>query len=345
MRPNLHPTLVNDRFGDPALFVELLHRREALLFDAGDLANLSARSLLRITHLFISHMHMDHFIGFDALLRVNVGREKTLRVVGPRGTIERVGHKLKAYDWDLAERYQTELLFDVVEVDSAQHRFPEEVLPRIDGCENWLLSAARFAFRRTFDREPLAVPDDWNRPLGLNLDLRVLQHHGPCLGFALFEKHHANVWKNRLEEEGLAPGPWLKGLKDAVLAGSPDETPILLPSGKRQPLGELRRLVSTSPGQKIAYVTDVADTPFNRAQIRALAADADLLVLEASFAADEWEEAFARAHLTTRAAGEIACAAGAKRLEPFHFSKRYVGEEEIMLAEAMNAFGACTTPI
>jgi hypothetical protein len=31
MRPNLHPFLVNGRFGDPALFVEMLHRRSALL--------------------------------------------------------------------------------------------------------------------------------------------------------------------------------------------------------------------------------------------------------------------------------------------------------------------------
>ena len=33
MRPNLHPRLVNGRFGDPALFVEMLHRRGAILFD------------------------------------------------------------------------------------------------------------------------------------------------------------------------------------------------------------------------------------------------------------------------------------------------------------------------
>src|SRR6059058_3879313 len=86
MTPLLHPRLVNGRFGDPALFVEMLHRREALLFDAGDLSVLSARDLLRIGHLFVSHMHMDHFIGFDALLRVHVGREKTIRVAGRRGS-------------------------------------------------------------------------------------------------------------------------------------------------------------------------------------------------------------------------------------------------------------------
>ena len=38
MRPTLYPRLVNGRFGDPALFVETLHRRDALLFDMGDAA-------------------------------------------------------------------------------------------------------------------------------------------------------------------------------------------------------------------------------------------------------------------------------------------------------------------
>src|SRR5687767_2025086 len=100
MRPLLHPSLVNGRFGDPALYVETLHQRGALLFDLGDLTPLSARDLLRITHVFVTHTHMDHFIGFDALLRVSVGRDKTIRMVGPAGFIDRVHHKLQSYEWD-----------------------------------------------------------------------------------------------------------------------------------------------------------------------------------------------------------------------------------------------------
>jgi ribonuclease Z len=60
--------------------------------------------------------------------------------------------------------------------------------------------------------------------------------------------------------------------------------------------------------------------------------------IEASFAAGEEERAQDRAHLTTTAAGEIARAADARRVEPFHFSPRYEGEEERLVAEVQRAF-------
>jgi ribonuclease Z len=71
-----------------------------------------------------------------------------------------------------------------------------------------------------------------------------------------------------------------------------------------------------------------------------LAQGADLFFLEARFAAADVEQAEARAHLTTSACGGIARAAGVRRLEPFHFSPRYEGEEDRMLAEVHAAFGA-----
>jgi ribonuclease Z len=320
MRPNLHPRLVNGRFGDPALFVEMLHRREALLFDAGDLSLLSARDLLRITHLFVSHMHVDHFIGFDALLRVNIGREKLIRVAGPEGIIDRLGHKLKGYEWDLAERYQTDLVFEVIEIG-----------PHGTG------SAARFRFRRGFEPESMSAPADWNRPAALRVETALLEHHGACLGFAVSEPAHVNIWKTRLEERRFEKGPWLQQLKSAVLAGEADDRPIELPDGDVRPLRELRDLVTVSKGQKVAYVTDVADTASNRLKIARLACGADLFFLEARFSAADFEVARERAHLTTTAAGEIARLAEARRLEPFHFSPRYEGEEARMLAEVFSA--------
>jgi ribonuclease Z len=104
------------------------------------------------------------------------------------------------------------------------------------------------------------------------------------------------------------------------------------------PLGGLRGALTVTPGQKIAYVTDAADTAANRRAIIALAHDADLLFIEAAFTEADVALASERAHLTTAAAGQIARAAGVRRVEPFHFSPRYAGEDERMLNEVMAAF-------
>src|SRR5262249_25537637 len=111
MRPLIHPVLVNGRFGDPAVFVETLFERRAVLFDLGDIAALPARNVLKVDQVFVSHTHLDHFFGFDRLLRLLVGREKSVALYGPGGFLAQVHHKLQAYQWNLVHRYSDDLVF------------------------------------------------------------------------------------------------------------------------------------------------------------------------------------------------------------------------------------------
>lgn len=333
MRPSLHPSLVNGRFGDPAVYVETLFEKQTLLFDLGDIGALSPRKIQRVTHVFVSHAHIDHFIGFDRLLRLLVGREKTIHLYGPPGFIGNVRHKLQAYLWNLVDRFQCDLIFVVTEVD-----------------RSFDIRTARFRLSKAFAEEA----SDGSRAAGgvlltqgaYRVSTAMLDHHTPCLAFALEEDAHANVWKNRLAERGLPVGPWLRELKRAVLAGLSDDHPIHVGGGtesgdeRTMALGALRQAVTITPGQKIAYVTDVANTEANRGAIVDLARGADLLFIEAAFADADAELAAERGHLTTTAAGEIARAAGVCRVEPFHFSPRYEGEEQRMLDEVRAAFAS-----
>ena len=66
MRYLFEPRLVNDAFGDPALYVDFRDERRALLFDLGDISVLPPRKLMRLSHVFVTHTHMDHFAGFSA---------------------------------------------------------------------------------------------------------------------------------------------------------------------------------------------------------------------------------------------------------------------------------------
>jgi ribonuclease Z len=176
----------------------------------------------------------------------------------------------------------------------------------------------------------------------------VLEHRTPCLGFAIEEGAHVNVWKNRLAELGLPLGPWLRELKRAVVENRPSDHLIRIgarptsPNVHELPLGALRSVVTVTPGQKVAYVTDAADTAANRAAIIGLAQNADLLFIEAAFAQADTPLAAERAHLTTAAAGNLAREAGVRRIEPFHFSPRYSGQETRLLDEVMAAFSGQT---
>ncbi|MGA8751373.1 MAG: MBL fold metallo-hydrolase [Pseudolabrys sp.] len=327
----MHPTLVNGRTGDPVLYIETLFERRAILFDLGDLSNLPARKLQRLEHVFVSHTHIDHFIGFDRLLRVLVGREKTLKLYGPSGFIENVHHKLQGYRWNLVDRYVSDLALEVTEVGTA-----------LDTHK------ARFRLKSAFTAENMASGRATDGILcheaGFRVETAVLDHRTPCLAFAIQETAHVNVWKNRLEELGLPIGPWLRELKRAVVERKSDGD--LIQVGIRttsqdvneMPLGILRKAITVTPGQKVAYVTDAANTSANRAAIIALALNADLLFIEAAFAEADAQLATERAHLTTDAAGRLARAAGVRRVEPFHFSPRYSGQEARMMNEVMAAF-------
>ena len=138
----------------------------------------------------------------------------------------------------------------------------------------------------------------------------VLEHRTPSLAFAIEEVAHVNVWKNRLRELGLPVGPWLRALKRAVLEDRPDDHPISIGAAGTPdivlPLRQLRDAVTITPGQKIAYVADATDTPANRKAIIGLVQNADLLFIEAAFAAADAPLAAERATVTTVAAGECA---------------------------------------
>lgn len=326
MKPLFHPHLVNGPLGDPALYIDFLFEKRALMFDLGDIPTLAPRKILRLSHVFVSHTHMDHFSGFDRLLRICLGRDTTLHLFGPPGFVAQVAHKLAGYTWNLVRNYDTDFTIVVSELHP-------------DGR----LDSARFRCRQEFKREPLEPAQTIDGVLLEEEAFRVraatLDHKVPCLAFALEEKQHVNVWKSRLDAQGLTTGPWLRELKLAVLRGD-DDARVFDVDGRRVPLGELKReLLQIVPGQRIAYVVDVAYHEDNAARIADIAHGADVAFIEAHFLDQDAARAAETAHLTAAQAGRLARRAGVRRLVPFHFSARYSEHPGALEQEALHAFG------
>ena len=259
-----------------------------------------------------------------------VGREKVIRLYGPSGFIDHVHHKLLAYRWNLIDRFMFDLVFIVTEIDSGLGTHTAQL-------------RLKHAFAIEAADEGHLIDSVLHSESTFQVTTSVLEHRTPCLGFAIEEPAHVNVWKSRLSELGLPVGPWLRELKRAVIENRRDDYSIRVGRSKTSNerailLRELRSAVTVAPGQKIGYVTDVADTPANRHAIIQLVRDADLLFIEAAFAQADAALAAERAHLTTAAAGSIAREAAVRRIEPFHFSPRYSGQEARLLNEVMAAF-------
>ncbi|MDF1585327.1 ribonuclease Z [Marinimicrococcus flavescens] len=334
MPGKLQSRLINPPFGDPGLHVELGAARRAFLFDMGSLAPLGVRQLLRVEAVFVSHMHMDHFSGFDWALRLWLGRPKRVRLFGPIGFIDAVEHRLLSYSWNLAHGYEAALVLEVAELDEA-------------GYGRCACFGLRDRFRRQREqaaRFPGGVLID--EP-DLEVRCATLDHGIPCLAFALEERRKISVRKSRLLELGLETGPWLGELKRLVLAGAAATTTLEVQGRdgpRRMALDVLsRELLTIGRGASLAYVTDCGWSEENRRRIHALARDVDSLFIEAAFLEQDRGRARDRRHLTARQAGILAREAGARRVVPFHFSPRYEDREALLRAEAEAAFRGDST--
>jgi len=207
MSPSFHPRLVNSPFEDPGLFVPFAYQKRALLFDLGDLRLLSGRDLVKISHVFVTHAHMDHFFGFDHLVRLLLGRPKTIRLYGPEGFLSHVEGKLSGYVWNLVENYPEALVVAATEVNS------ERLLKKVYRCDRRFL-ADTHAEESCFDGTLIEEP-------ALSVSAEILDHQIPCLGFLLRERFHVNVIKDGVARLGLSVGPWLKEFKQALYERRP----------------------------------------------------------------------------------------------------------------------------
>ncbi len=298
--------LMNGVFGDPQLHLRLAHQRRSMLFDLGDGTRLPGRVAHQVSDVFISHAHMDHICGFLWLLRARIGEREACRLYGPPGLTRRIEHLINGIHWDrIGDRGPR---FEVAELHG------ERLLRTLLQAGN----PGSHALAESRVKHGIVLEEPRFRVRALTLD-----HGIPVLAFAFEPTLQINVRKERLIDRGLQPGPWLTELKERI-AGRQPEHRITLPDGSTETVQRLaEELTLVSPGSKIVYATDLADSSENRERLAALAKGAHTLFCESPFMMKDQGQARRTGHLTTLACAEIAGRAGVRHLIPFHFSRRY----------------------
>jgi ribonuclease Z len=156
-----------------------------------------------------------------------------------------------------------------------------------------------------------------------------LTHRVPAYAYRVDQKPRPGRFDvARARQLGIPPGPIYARLKQGASVSLEDGRII----NGASLCGPER------PGASVVYCTD---TVFCEAAVE-LAAGADLLIHESTFAHGEADLAFARQHSTTTMAAQTALAAGVKQLALTHFSPRYVPGNAVtpddLLAEARAIF-------
>lgn len=152
------------------------------------------------------------------------------------------------------------------------------------------------------------------------VETKRLSHGIECFGYRIVEKDiPGHLLVDKLLEEGITPGPIFKRLKDGETVEIEDGRILC---GKD----------FVGPPQKGRIITILGDTRYCEASIE-LAQDADVLVHEATFGAEDSQQAHDYFHSTTQQAANIALQANVKQMILTHISSRYQGEACNMLVE------------
>lgn len=145
------------------------------------------------------------------------------------------------------------------------------------------------------------------------LESMPMTHPVPCVAFAFVEKDRRRIKIDFVKKLGIPEGPLLGQLQ----RGKSIEY-----KGKKVSVEDATTLVK---GRKIVFMTD---TLLNENCYK-LAANADILIIDSTYASNLKDKALEHGHLTALEAAQIASKAGVKKLILTHFSARYKNTSEL----------------
>ena len=315
--------LVNGLQGDPAVFVQLRQSSEAILFDLGTIDALSNKDVLRVKQVFVSHAHMDHFIGFDRLLRVHVPHKRPLQVFGPPDFIDRVRAKLRSYTWNLIDA--DHINFEVFEI----HPHAQIYSARLSNADNF---SAKGCLSLVTPQDLVTLSD------ASKISAALLDHNGIwSVGYQLKAAPGVKVRRDKLQEWGLKPGPWLGELCQQSILG-PLHGTCTVDGQTLQKADLAAALLEVQSQRALVYLTDLAFHPANLAVLNREFGSATDGIIESSFADGDWQRAVRKAHLSTRQSALIARSLGLVNYSVFHISGIYGQGPEAIAQEAQTLF-------
>ncbi len=320
--PRIKHYLVNEKYEDPGLVIEVETLGDYILFDIGNIHRLDRHLIKKINKIFITHTHMDHFIGFDYLLRNKLGKAQTVEIFGISPVVDNVYCKLQGYTWNLIE-FEPQIIFNVKQWN--------------EGLFEYYSLDLKKKFAKDFLKEEKTTSDIIYENQFYRVRYAILDHKIWIMGYSFEYKDRLLFKKEKIKELPLE-GKEFGELKE-WLSDERNKNKTFKIKGKEYSYEFLKNEYTyIQRGIKISYITDVLYSEENKRKIINLVKNSDVLYCEAPFLAEDEEQASKVYHLTTRQTAEIAKEANVKKLVVFHFSRRYGKNTNKILEEIRQFF-------
>jgi ribonuclease Z len=310
--------LVNGSVGDPVLYLDYPGSHNAILFDAGENGLLTMKQLTDLEAVFITHHHVDHFVGLDRIIRANLDSTKTLVIVGPIHSIARIYDRVKSYDYPFFPFMQLQL--EIRELHDGYQRIGRF------GC------STKFA-------PPIVEDVPWKGLVCYDTEFLTVEavpvvHTVPCWAYAMVESGGWHPDPDKLSRGILKHGAWV-GETLRLLRSRADEQTKLEIEGGQYTLAKLAEIAFTqTTGARIAYITDTLMTDELRPHLVKLAKGASYLYCDSFYAKAQTKDAAKYKHMMAHQAAELAKSAKVDQLVLIHHATRYAGRYELLLEEA-----------
>lgn len=311
-----HPSIKSLPDEDISIFFTVDNHSHAYMVDCGHASGYNVKELQNVRALFLSHMHMDHFIGFDQMMRHQVGSGNKVTVCGPKGIANQLSAKLRAYTWNLVDPMAIE--YEVREVISPELMYIYSLVPPI-----W-----ETGLQRKIKANPVFANEEFE------VRATILDHKTDSLAYRFDERSKIKI---ELRGTRFYGGPWVNQLKMAFENKNPEENIII--DGDTYQAKDLFDLLHTEVGQSLGVIMDHAATPANHQKIIECFQGCDLVYMECFFKIADKELAEKHAHSYSQASAEVLKKAKVKEAIPIHFSRKYKEQErQELVSEFMQYF-------
>lgn len=312
----LEPTCFSGLIDDPCLVIRDRPIHQSIMLDCGALSHIAKREMKPVRAIFVSHPHMDHFMGFDVFLRQVHASPRAIDIFGPAGFADRVEARLGGYDWNLAEAYWCTFLVHEIHSD--------EVI------------SFRFSGPGRFARSPAGRKPRETVIYGLNhmeVSAELLDHRIPVLAFRVRERKIFGVNQQKMAGLGLVQGDWLCELKRRFFNDWPENGPLTVLSKlhgeeREETVADARALYQQISAEgssaSIGYLTDIGFHPENAAKAARFLAGVTLLVGECAFLQFDLPKARSSYHLCTADLNTLLEMVRPRYFMPVHLSKTYL---------------------